>query len=1474
MAFLSMITSARGNLVPNGSFETFSNDVLSQWTIGKDRLLPRDKDKVFHNDRGVSFSMDSSEDAEKRSTGVGSGSHAVRLHSEGGSDDYGILVSERFPLLPGYDYEMSVVYRASGLTPENLDRAHYSALHVDLYMERRVYPRRVGFERIKTSVNTENWVKLDQFFSKKTTRVRVPEGTEWGVVRPQLVNKCPGAATVWIDSIKILPADITLPNGGFETSSHKPAATPASSGEVKEPFPDSWTAYGSAAVAWSDTVFRSGARSVSVSNAGDGAFSGVSTIIPVRPDRSYAFSGYIKGGDLNPDGVVGGGALTLEFLDEDRQPVGSQKISPAVAANTTWTQVQTPAAIPPPGAVMARLVAGLRFCRGSAWFDDLSLTIETAVSQNTRLILRPSPKPSSQITYADNLIRNGTVEEIGSDGMPVGWTYHGKSVPDWSPKEVKAYYDNGRPDFSIGRGQGEVSHTTVYSGKNALLNISIPPPLFTRSQWHAYGPVDGYWLSAPAPCWPGKPYLASAWLRLGYSFGASMWQGPLEVCFYDQTGKRIPAARSVRSGIGKINAGEWTHFSTLPYIAPSGAVSLRLRFGHEFHAVMGGQGRSFGDNFAVWQLPDDIPLPDTRELTNNNDAYYAWFRSVTATIRPPYMPAPVSASAYESVRAQVENSTPGNLYFDPNAPAVIRFALINLIGEDRSVSIKTTRYDAWGNVDGEPVLTGRVNLPGASTAQISIEFPPTKKHGAWYLESEVMEGEAPVGKIASRYAVLPPLNPERLPNNPVFAVTVLRPVAGDKQNSFEQELGTLLNIAGFGTSWLEYHYNPDAADILRTLPALRRQIDWYRAHGMQSVVRLQPVRTNAPMPRPMSRDVFENAGRIIGRELNGQVAALGNWGVEQANSASPFRGGGKTRWTDTEYDTILSAQYDGIKAAAPDLTVLVGNIATDVEAKTIRRLYGPPGNGKFDGIVMNAYMSPLNVVKSAFKEFDLHGDVGKTVWWEENADQQSPISGESRRYGEIEGAKEMVRTWLGMIGKLGPRLKTVTMWGFVRRHEENIVMVTPTLQPRPHYVAHAIMADALRQTVTSTDLSADGLSIYEWQRPEGALITAWSNAGEGTLSLEAPGGEVIVTDILGNARTERAIDGVATLKLDTYPVYITSTGALSLSRRIEARLSHGTRELTQKGGAPLVTLTVKNNDSKPIIGEIHWDREFNSAEPSPINLDAGGQLVLAREARSGLPAGKRSAFRVEIKTVENGIHSATSALNFAFAARLQNDAPVTALLDGTWDAWRHAPVIPFGIDPDEIVKTDLPPNVIYAGPNDIQGKLRLMWDSSCLYLGIEAIDDKHVVVPERGRRGFMGDSIELGIQPDGRKSIEAPYFEYEIYRPADASSNSDYVASRRLPPPAVDISHWKATVKPTGQRGNVNYQIAIPWADLGVANAQAGRVFSMALVLNDADRLDRLSGNRKRVRWFNGIDRQKNTMGFGDVVLVNAPLSP
>lgn len=1356
-----------------------------------------------------------------------------------------VIVGQNVPVEAGRRYNFSFWLRTSGLLRENRDdpKSGYAAFKAEIFWQKNASTSVDKYWVLNQQLDTGDWVKISNtHFNKGPNQPPyiAPDGAKFANIRFSLLVNAPEVVpNVRIDDVVFEDADmeqsqttnkqIDVSNSGFENGS----------GEA----PSGWKPIGSAKTAWVSDIVHSGKRAVSVSDAGIGVFSGWATELPLAPDCAYVFSGWIKGGSLAANDVVGGGALCVQFLDKDGQIAGEPIISKAVPRNTEWTRVETIPATPPKTAVTIRLIAGLKFCSGTAWFDDLSLTAGSAGMATTARVRRFDPRPCDGLIYATNLLAHGDVEQ-GVDGKPAGWSYVGSSAKDWTPAQLATFYREGRPDFGVGRGRGEWSHDTVYAGKGALLNVSIDPPLSRNAQWYGRNPVDGYWLSDPMPCEPGKVYLAGAWIHPGAPI-SSAWLGPLEIRFFGEGGRNLAPQNNTRTAIvDGAPAGVWTYWATRPHVAPAGAKTMRLRFGHELCAADGGWGRTYADNLAVWKLPEGVLV----EQTQSTEQFWVWFRQAHAKVKPPYLPSPVDAPEYPSCLCRVENNVPGNLYRDPTAEIPITVAVSSQIGEFRKVSLHIEQYDWLGNAAGSFDVPA-FDLPGYSKGTTLVRLPPTRRYGAFFLGGTVKEGDAMVGEFAGRYAVLPPLVRPRTVEN-IWGVTTLAPFFGDGRSD-ETELGGMLKTAGFGLSWI----NPTGYDD-PTFSQSLREVEWYRSFGIRPILRINYF----PITRPINRAHFEELGQRMATTFKGRVAAYGNWGVEQANHRTPqtpvFRpiiDG--TMLADAEYDEILAGIYDGIRAVDKETPVLIGNIATDSEGETIRRLYGKPGEGRFDGAILNAYMGILSTALGNLKELDKHGDTQKTVWQEETADQRSPIGGAARRYGEAEGPKNMVRTWLTMKAVVGPRLKAMTMWGFVEASD--IAMVTLDHQPRPHFAAHAVMADALADATFVTNRSMGNITIFEWKRGDGPLFTVWANSGERSVTFDAPTGKLTVMDLMGNRMETVATDGVVSLKVTSSPVYVFGGGVLTLSRRLETRLEQGSTRL----GAPQVRLVLKNNGKTAIEGVAVFSGPIHGKAQQAFKVAPGETNTIAMPVKADLPTDKRTSFTAECTTSKGAVYLATAGFNFAQAVRVAKPPA----LDGTWTGWESTSAIPFGLMESQIFR-GYNPDAKYTGPDDVSGTFRMLWDDQFLYLGVAATDNSFCPQSERGMNGFMGDSIEFAFQPDNRLERQAPFGEYELYLPG---GQPPYAASRRRPAPAAMIDFWKATVKPTAEKGNCVYQVAIPWKDVGVVDTPAaGKTISFALVLNDADVGERLSGGRKRVKWFEGIDMAKSPEGFGDVTLV------
>lgn len=1262
---------------------------------------------------------------------------------------YGLVTSTPIAVAPGFAYEFGMTCRGTSLLRPDNSFQHGAHACLDLFpldARRRLVKSEIsqGKTRLSTYSSSPDFRTYEGVF-------RMPrcDGELSAQLRLQLSDRRKdNPSVVEFSDAWIRPADFALSNPGFEDGVNAPA---------------DWAPFGAAKCARTDAEHHDGRFAVSVADAPDGELSGWSRLVPVRADRVYTLSGWVKGGELNPDGHVAGGALAVSFLDAERNTVGETSVSPAVPARTDWTHVELKDIHPPRGAVLMRLTAGLRYCRGEAWFDDLDLTMRAVRAEKVAEVVR-DPKPSPSVRYATNLLANGDCE-AGADGKPAHWHYVGKAEKDWTEEEIAEFVGQGRPKYAIGRGRGFWSSDTVYEGAHALANVSIDPPL-TSGGWHGRNPVAGCWVSDPMPCVPGKAYVAGGWIRPGRLINDS-WYGPLRLVFRDAKGCVLaPANRNIRAMMEACAPGVWSVWWTAPYVAPKTAATVELEFGQEYNALRGGWGTTYADNLAVWEFAGDVAsVPSTR----NRPAFPEWFLT-TPTEKPPYLPSPRRADEYVSVRGEGANTATANAFYDPSKPVDLAARLFNLIGEDRDLTIEMTRYDEQGRE--YPIVTSSIALEGYGHGTARMTVPPTGDYGCFFVDCKIREGEATVGAFSMRYAVMPKLTRQWTVENPLTVTLLADP---------SDELLAAAKAGGFGSLWL--HPNgPLGAAIAsdyETFDAATASVDRDIAlcakWGLKVIFGIAPKDFfTAKHPRTIDYAAAKRLGSFLGRKYADKVRVFVNWGVEQSNSKSGYRGGIGARVTDEEYDTLMASFYDGIKSAAPQAKVVIGNIATDFNADTVRRMYEGPGKGKFDGAAFNAYMGFGTCMSSMLKVFDAHGDTAFELWSEEQCAQRSPIEGSARRYGELEGAENLVRTWIENLALSCGRLKAITQWGFLRTGATapDVYMMDRFCQPRPQFVAHAVMSDFLADVVFTADRGRGRTVAYEGSRTGGAtVVAAWTVSGETVLRYRSARA-VRVTDAMGRVREiAPGADG---------------TVAIPLTR-------------------------------------------------APVLVDFGGAAEFAGTEEGG------------------------------FAGVLIRRAAERPAMDGTWTGWNGAPDIAVDETSGHCVKEGRGTET-WTGRADASGAFKLVWDEENLYFGMTVTDD--AFVPQKGdpaqgtsRNGFMGDAIEIAVQPEGILKESAEHFEWEVFLP-DGFTRP--IANRRFPLPGLaSDTNLVASVTRATTGGDTVYQLAIPWKLLGVT-PRPGHPLSLALTLNDKDDPAVVfSGMRVQLNWADGLGA-KNPSRYGE----------
>jgi hypothetical protein len=1363
------------------------------------------------------------------------------------------LVSQNVPVHAGKSYRFSFWYKTKGLLQQNND------VRGGIYAGFNAWIFWLNKNKQSVKEGPYLWVMADYIDEPAWTKKEgssvsgggshafypyiAPKDAVYAQIRFELVTAAPQRTPkAWIDDVKLeeVHSKGLLPNPDFEQ------ANSIGTG------PKDWKSFGSAKTLYVHGIAQSGTHSVEVINA-TMAPSGWETEIPVYSNKIYSLTGFVKTEKMSSSGS--GAYLSMQFLDNKDNPIGDELRSKVILNNTDWDVLIIKNVKPPAGAKKVQIRVNLQFCSGQAYFDNLNLRVQSIKAEKIPVV-KINPVASVGIIYAKNLLKNGGIEEI-KNGKPVGWIYHGSSEKNWTKKQLEEYYTQGTPQFNIGRGKGEISSNIVYAGKYALLNISIAPPLSKNYQWYGMMPVDGYWLSAPMVCQPGKAYIAGGWIRMGVNLSQPWW-GPLEIQFFDKNGNEVSPAEYVRSGISTLPAGKWRYWATVPYIAPDTATTMRLRFGQELAADTGGWGKTYADNLTVWKLPKGTNIQKAFASEGSNDLYKQWFIESTRKIKPPYMPSPKEKREWTSIWGSIKDSVePGNIFIGKKFKTQkipIKVALFNLLGESRVVSVEIKRYDFYGKMDG-PYTFKNIHLKGYSESTTKIYLPPVNEYGSFYLKATVFQGNAKVGKVSGRYGVIPYLknNLKKPPTDKnIWAATpgVNIPPSG----RMSKELGEILKIGGFGIAWVKMYYG-DINSLKASIPQIKQQINWYRKIGLRVVLQLEPQHTT-----PIQD--FEKQGEIVGKAFKGLVIAIGNFGVEEANTHSPWRRQGNTFVpTDKQYDTEMAAQYDGIKKVSPKMLVLIGNIATDYYANTIKRLYKKPGDGKFNGAILNAYSSEIMVAKNALAEFDKHGNKNYTVWMEEDESGwgEAPNKGPARASAEFTSANDVVKTALGLYSACYPRIKAITAWAFVNLTPMDYDMITPepALQPRPQFISWSVMTNTLADATFVGKKEVNGVTIIKLRKGNGTLWVVWSNIGTNALTLAVSSPYITTMDIMGNRKREKVSDGLINLNIKN-PVYIFTNGNIGISHNIEGSIQvyPGIKQ-----GHPEISIKIKNNEKKQVEGDLSIKNHVIGKNNYKISIPplSGSTIILPVNVKIG--QGERTDLMTVFKT-GTAAYNFASSLNFAYAVYTE----IPPYFDGTWKGWEKAKPIDFGYKG----QSEYGP---YRGRKYLFGKIRFLWDKKFLYLGVEALDKKFVSVPTRSMNGFEADAIEFAFQPDDVLNATAPKYEYEAYLPENeaylpGNGENIYCASRRFPS-AKYITSWRATIKPTGVKGNVNYQIAIPWKDIGLKKTpKPGKKIGFALVLDDKNNPNNIGGGRYRIVWFHGIASDKNPGKYGDITLI------
>jgi len=165
-------------------------------------------------------------------------------------------------------------------------------------------------------------------------------------------------------------------------------------------------------------------------------------------------------------------------------------------------------------------------------------------------------------------------------------------------------------------------------------------------------------------------------------------------------------------------------------------------------------------------------------------------------------------------------------------------------------------------------------------------------------------------------------------------------------------------------------------------------------------------------------------------------------------------------------------------------------------------------------------------------------------------------------------------------------------------------------------------------------------------------------------------------------------------------------------------------------------------------------------------------------------------------------------------------------------------------------------------PAGLGGKVWFDWDSTNLYVTAD-ITDNNFSEPATGSNIWQGDSLQVAVTsgvPGSSATVST------------SSTEGHYEYGAALTPQGAQVYRWWA---PTGQAtGPVTdaavhvtrddatnttlYELALPWSDLTSVQPVAGSVFSISVLLNDAN-----NGVREGfLQWGGGIGSSKDVAQF------------
>lgn len=349
-------------------------------------------------------------------------------------------------------------------------------------------------------------------------------------------------------------------------------------------------------------------------------------------------------------------------------------------------------------------------------------------------------------------------------------------------------------------------------------------------------------------------------------------------------------------------------------------------------------------------------------------------------------------------------------------------------------------------------------------------------------------------------------------------------------------------------------------------------------------------------------------------------------------------------------------------------------------------------------------------------------------------------------------------------------------------------------------------------------------------------------------------------------------------------VYVTAAGReglpasllnlrLPVAPRVVARINPLPADAS---GKPGLRLDINNNFSAE--REFNW--QVSLAEQIPLAqgrfnfaraVSAEATLTLAPSGSVQVAANSRRSVELRLENVDplslyrvkatvsgaEDIHATHERLvgGFASVRKVRH-----ALADGlpAGEDWREAQIFLLN-QARQWYHDDTQAPGTWDGPEDLSGKLSFLWDETNLYLRCVVRDDVFAN-PGSDNRLWNMDGLQILVDPFRASSQTQGRYDISLGLGEKGPQAWCHLSASGTAPvgEAADIR----VISERGERGDIEYRVAIPWTRLAPFAPQAGANLGLSLIINEDDG----EGRCGFMAWFSGV-HMKEVGHVGDLIL-------